>query len=246
MLDFHVTVDPNISRLFYAQPADTNHVLTAIKDVQQFYQDSFANLLWVMGIIISVGFLLVGVVMPLVLQRLQSRSFKKTEQNLLGKFQNDIEAAKAALKSETDSKVATIKTQLSQTGEQLKQEAKENFIKVTGDILLSHATTLSLTSSNTSLIISLSLRAAHGFATLQNDIRLDSAIDSAEKCSPNLRQHLISKPLRARKEWVNELLKNCNLLLDKLKEKNLDTKYLKRVFAIEDIIRNIPLESKVP
>ena len=66
-------MDPNTVITNIASSADATNVLAAIKDVQQFYQDSFANLLWVMGIIISVGFLLVGVVVPVVMQLFQSR-----------------------------------------------------------------------------------------------------------------------------------------------------------------------------
>ena len=71
-------MDPNsVINNIISTSADANDVLAAIKDVQQFYQDSFANLLWVMGTIITlIIFVLggvVGVIMPIVLQRWQSR-----------------------------------------------------------------------------------------------------------------------------------------------------------------------------
>ena len=230
MLDFHATVDPNVGRLFYAQPADTNHVLTAIKDVQQFYQDSFANLLWTMGTIVVLMTFIMGVVMPLVLQWSRSRSFNKTEQNLLEKFQNDIEAAKADLKSEID----LVKTEL-------KQKAGKSLTEITAETLMSSAGTLALTSSNTFEITLLSLRGAWRYAKLQDTEKLEIAIGLAIAAGKKINQNLIQYPLKERKECVSLLLEECENTLEELKDKQLDTKYFEQVLAIRDIVNKIKL-----
>lgn len=222
MVDFHAT-----SPLFYAQTADTNHVLTAIKDVQQFYQDSFTNLLWLVGII----FVLMGVVMPLVLQWLQSRSFDKKEKEILEKFREEIDAVKADLKSEIDS----VKTEL-------KQEAEKESTRITAEMLMSHAANLGLTSSNIYEIVLLSLRAAYRFAKLRDTNRLETAIGVASVYKEEINQNLIPYPLKERKECVRLLLEDCENILEELKDKQFDTKYFEQVFAIRDVVNKIKLD----
>jgi hypothetical protein len=221
MFNFHVTIDPNTYPLFYPHSADANQVLAAIKDVQQFYQDSFYNLL----VFMTVAFMLIGIVMPLILQWLQNRSFDKTEKELLEKFKNDIEAAKADLKSEIDS-----------VKKELKQDAYKEYNRLLANIAMSHAATLSLTSSNSYEIMSMALVGAMGFAMVKDTENLELVIRNAMKASDNIKQNLCLLPFSNQNECVKNLLASCDRLLDKLKEHKLDNKYFEQVFAIKDIV----------
>ena len=225
MFDFHVT-----SPLFYTQLADTNQVLVTIKDIQQFYQDSFTNLLWTMGTIFVLMSVVIGVVMPLILQWLQSRSFNKTEQKILEKFQNDIETSRADLKSE-----------ISSVKKELKQDAEKEFIRVTAESLMSHAANLGLTSPNIFEIVLLSLRAAWRFAKLRDTNSLETAIGIASAYNERITNNLNSKPLSERKKCVRLLLDECEVNLNQLKDEKLDTKYFEQILDIRTTVSKIKL-----
>jgi hypothetical protein len=45
---------------------------------------------------------------------------------------------------------------------------------------------------------------------------------------------------------VNDLLKACSMLMDKLKAKDLDNAYSKRFIKIEETIRSIPIKPETP
>ncbi len=218
-------MDPNAVITTISQSADANSVLAAVKDVQQFYQDSFSNLLWTMGIIITIMLVIVGVVMPLYLEWSRSRSFKKTEKKLLDKFENDIKKAKADFKAE-----------LTQTSEQLKKEAKENVTRLEAKMYMTEAFTLAREASQPARIALLSLRAAKNYAKLQNSESLYAALNMAEVGL----SYLMGSSASQRE--VNDLLTTCGSVSDELTAQKLDPEYLKRVTAMETTIGKIQLK----
>jgi len=232
-------MDPNmVINNIISTSADANNVLEAIKDVQQFYQDSFANLLTVMGIVITVGFVLVGVVTPFVMQLLQSHTFKKTERELLEKSKKDIEESKAELKSEIDSQITNVETSLTEKNNELVREIKEEIIVVLGQSIKTEAeVALSMAQKplNYYKPTLLFLVAAKHLADKQCATTLDITISQAEEASKKLPDKEITKH---HIDLNNQLLESCNELFRKIKEKDLDKNFLKRVINIENIIRS--------
>jgi len=230
-------MDPNmVINNIISTSADANNVLAAIKDVQQFYQDSFDSLLVVMGIIISVGFIVVGIVVPILINSWQNRNLENIEKNLLDKFKKGIEASKADIKSNVETKVTEVKQELNQAYEEIEEKIKKSFNVLLAEDHISTARRFHYECEYYLSAATYYILAAQSYAKAKSQIAINNTIKELEKA--------IKKIKSIEKNDAFMLSKYCNGLISIMTEKNLGIELIEKIINIENNIRSIPIEDE--
>ncbi len=167
--------------LAHSVPADVN-ALDLLTKVGDFYSQAFYMLVTVL----SVGLIVVGIVMPYVIHRLQQRSFRKTEEKLQKQIAetrddafHEIEAKTVSVENRILKKQGEVEKGLVEKQEEMEQRLLKRMAIESAWQYATHAGILPEDKINRTYAMYLYLESATYFAVAGNESQIYSSIISA-------------------------------------------------------------------
>ncbi len=198
----------------------------ALKEVNAWYDSSLTRLLVVMGAVLTVGFFVVGVIVPYHVNRLQSRSFEATEKQYEGaldeaekRHDKTLQEALTKAESRFNADLTEFRDQLKEEAEGLKQEmeevARQKAVEVESTALTGIVVATSVDTMPPSQYLILCAKAAFASAKAGIDYNLRHSLERAIHASKLVQKRPTIPDSIIQRESVRKTMHNLVTILTK-------------------------------